>query len=67
LDWKKQIGKYLVRAKYLALKWLDSEDGPPKLEDLREQLRQIAIETDVRHLPDYPPIHEARLVQEVAS
>ncbi|WP_373504271.1 hypothetical protein [Aestuariivirga sp.] len=32
MDWKPAVGKYLVRAKYIALKWLDegSESDPPK-------------------------------------
>jgi hypothetical protein len=29
---------------------------------LRRQLEEIARQTDVRHLPDYAPIHEGRLV-----
>jgi len=66
LDWKPFVGKYLVRAKYVALQWLDqdpSEDEPPKLEDLTEKMDALAKETDVRHLPDYPPINPARLAQ----
>src|SRR6266404_1283973 len=54
LDWKPQVGKYLVRAKYVVLRWLDSGDqsSPPQLRTLADELRQIARETDVRHLPD---------------
>ncbi len=64
LDWKPAVGKYLVRAKYVAVKWLDSgsDENPPAITDLAQELRQIASETDVRHLPDYPPIHEGRLL-----
>lgn len=66
LDWKQQVGAYLVRAKYVALEWLDqkiSEEHPPQLEDLTDRLRLLAIETDARHLPDYPPVNPARLAQ----
>jgi len=64
LDWRPAVGKYLVKAKYAAITWLDSGDGqsPPRLSDLSNELREIAQETDVRHLPDYPPIHDARLL-----
>jgi hypothetical protein len=64
LDWKPQVGKYLVRTKYAALRWLDSGDqsNPPQLRSLADELRQIARETDVRHLPDYAPVHEGRLL-----
>ncbi|WP_185982601.1 hypothetical protein [Aureimonas mangrovi] len=66
LDWKKQLGIYLVSAKYLALEWLDRpiEDGEDAgVEDLAKQIRKLAEETDVRHLPDYPPILPSRLAQ----
>jgi hypothetical protein len=29
-DWKPLVGKYLVRAKYVDLRWLDEEGGPEK-------------------------------------
>lgn len=66
LDWKPQVGKYLVKAKYLALEWLDRNiegEQPAQIEDLTERIRQLAVETDVRHLPDYPPLNPARLAQ----
>ena len=66
LDWKPQVGKYLVRAKYAALRWLDNPDSP-SLPSLTEELRRIAEETDVRHLPDYAPIHEGRLLSALDS
>jgi hypothetical protein len=64
LDWKPQVGKYLVRAKYMMLEWLDrGETGhPPSLSDLANNLRRLASETDIRHLPDYAPVHEGKLL-----
>ena len=53
LDWKSIVGKYLVRAKYRTIKWLDNDESPRSLPKLREEIHQIAIETDVRHLPAY--------------
>src|SRR5438132_138732 len=47
LDWKPLVGKYLVRAKYIALRRLD-EPGPLRLPNLARELRTIAEETDVR-------------------
>ena len=66
LDWKQQVGKYLVKAKYIALEWLDrpiGEGQPAQIEDLTDRIRKLAQDTDVRHLPDYPPINPARLAQ----
>lgn len=64
LDWKQQVGKYLVEAKYATLRWLDSNSDKtaPRLLDLKSELQKLAEQTDVRHLPDYPKIHDARLV-----
>lgn len=67
LDWKKQIGKYLLEAKYLAIGWLDQkideENADPHFEDLTKKLQHLAEETDSLHLPDYPAIKPARLAQ----
>jgi hypothetical protein len=63
LDWRKQVGKYLVKGKYAAIEWLDKEPGAERIEDLTERLRNIAVETDVRRLPDYAPISPTRLAQ----
>ena len=64
LDWKPAVGKYLVRAKYIALKWLDTgtDNSPATLKSLVDDLRSIAEETDTRHFPDYAPIPENKLL-----
>ena len=53
LDWKKVVGAYLVKAKYVVLRWADDETKPRSLPDLRREIQTIAAQTDVRHLPDY--------------
>jgi hypothetical protein len=63
LDWKKQVGKYLIEAKYAALRWLDDgQSGRMGLFKLRDDLRGIAERSDVLRFPAYAPIHEARLI-----
>jgi hypothetical protein len=64
LEWKKALVAALVRAKYVALEFLDNEEasGSKAVGDLLHELHDIAQETDIRHLPDYPPIHEGRLI-----
>lgn len=64
LDWRPQVGKYLVRAKYAILRWTDDESRRG-LPDLREEIRLIAAETDVRHLPDYAPPSPRALIDAV--
>lgn len=54
IEWKPLIGKYLVRAKYAYIRWTNKSEGT-SLVDLAQNLRQIAAETDVRHIPDYAP------------
>jgi hypothetical protein len=66
LDWKKQVGTYLLQAKHAALKWLDQdmpEGATAPIEDLTDHIRELAQATDVRHLPDYPPLNNARIAQ----
>ena len=67
LDWKPLIGRFLVKAKYIVLEFCDSDQPVTRLriDDLKSALRRLAEETDVRHLPDYPVIHEARLITAV--
>lgn len=53
LDWRPAVGKYLVRAKYAVLRWVDENDTPKDLISLGREIKRIASETDVKHLPDY--------------
>lgn len=65
LDWKPLVGKYLVRAKYAVIRWIDDDEFPRSLPDLRREIQQIAAETDVRHLPDYTAPSPGALVKAV--
>lgn len=60
LDWKPAIGKYLVRAKYVYINWSNKTDEDSSILTLAKELKTIAQETDVKHLPDYvpPPIQD---------
>ncbi|HNB26659.1 MAG TPA: hypothetical protein PLR41_06870 [Alphaproteobacteria bacterium] len=53
LDWKPAVGKYLVRAKYAVIRWIDDGSTPRSLPALAKEIQAIASETDVRHMPDY--------------
>lgn len=65
LDWKPLVGKYLVRAKYAVIRWIDDDSAPRSLPALRREIQQIAQETDVRHLPDYTPPSPSALIEAV--
>jgi hypothetical protein len=53
LDWKPAVGKYLVRAKYAVLRWVDKDEMPHDLATLGREIKRIASETDVKYIPDY--------------
>lgn len=55
LDWKPAVGKYLVRAKYVYIKWSNKDDNEATLSTLAKELKTIASETDIKHIPDYAP------------
>ena len=65
IDWKPLVGKYLVKAKYMILKWMDNEETPRSLLDLGREIQKIAAETDVRHIPDYTPVGPSALIDAV--
>lgn len=56
LDWKKQVGTYLVKAKYAYITWVNkNEEKPRSIVDLSREIQAIAAQTDIKHLPDYKP------------
>lgn len=65
LDWKPLVGKYLVRAKYAILRWIDDEKDDKDLRSLAKEIQSIAAETDVRHLPDYAPPSPQTLIRAI--
>lgn len=70
LDWRPQVGKYLVKAKYILLDFINQRieaTDAKGLAQLRSDLNKLAEDTDVRHLPDYAPISSADLISTVSS
>lgn len=65
MNWRPAVGKYLVRAKYMVMDWMDDGTTPKNLPALKEELRKLAAETDVRHLPDYAPASTETLVNAI--
>jgi len=65
LDWKKQVGKYLVNAKYLLINFLDGKTqitDKQELLDLQKNILQLAENTDVKTFPDYTPLSQNKLI-----
>jgi hypothetical protein len=66
LDWKTAVGAYLVRAKYLLIKFIDGKTEITdrlQIEDLTKNIFQLAQETDVRHIPTYLPLSPQKLLE----
>jgi hypothetical protein len=56
LNWKQIVGTYLVKAKYLMIDFLNKDEKQNDRDSLlvlSKRIKQIAEETNVRHLPDY--------------
>ncbi len=67
IDWKPLIGQFLVKAKYLVLKWIDNDETHRDLPELGRELQELAAETDVRHLGDYLPVSPQALVSAIRN
>jgi hypothetical protein len=65
LDWKPVVGKYLVRAKYAVIRWSNKDGADGNILGLAKELRTIAAETDIRHVPDYAPPSVQELAESV--
>ena len=64
LDWRPQVGKYLVSAKYCFVNFLDKHTtitDRGEIADLKQELLSAAEETDVLHIPAYSPMPDARI------
>ncbi len=73
LNWKEMVGKYLVKAKYLMIDFLNKDikqGDKDSILTLSKQIQKIAEETDVKHLPDYkiPDIRDlVESMQDISS
>lgn len=62
IDWKPAVGKYLVKAKYLILRWTEEGNAPEGISELSREIQELASETDVLHIPAYTPINSRTLI-----
>ena len=61
---EKNCWESTFRARLLALEFLNDEkaNAGRAIDILRRELQQVAEDTNIKHLPAYPPIHEAKLI-----
>jgi hypothetical protein len=69
-DWKKIVGDYAVKGKYVLLKKLEgaiSATDPRLLEEIQAELLFEAERTNIRGLPGYTPMSRTRLAAHIAD
>jgi hypothetical protein len=69
-DWKKILGHFLVKAKYLVARWLS--DNPQitsvdQIQSLQKELEVLAQQTGARHLPFFRPVDKRALLGKIAE
>lgn len=68
LSWKKVVGHYLVKSKYIVIKKLEGRTqitDAQVIEDIQFELVEEAKKTDIKELPNYAPINMRRLVDNI--
>lgn len=68
LDWKKQVGKYLVKSKYFLVSFLKDKTeitDKKQLYEAQSELLKLAEETEVRKFPAYTPITPQKLIESI--
>jgi hypothetical protein len=69
-DWKKIVGSYLARAKFVILRFLEDKEKLPsrdEIERLQGELAVAAQETGVKWIPAYIPVPLPRLLANIQS
>jgi len=69
-NWKKIIGHFLVRSKYVLLEWLEDRTEIVHREDVRvleSDLKQLAQDTDLKLLPAYTAPRAEELLSDIHS
>jgi hypothetical protein len=64
-EWKKVVGNYLVKTKYIVLKFLEDKDKLSNRDDIARLQREITVAaetTDVKWIPAYGPVPLPKLL-----
>ena len=69
-DWKKLLGAYLLKAKYIVIKKLEGRTEITNLQPIREiesEILDAAKASDVQRIPIYQPLSEAKIVEIIGN
>jgi len=70
LDWKKAVGAYLVKAKYVVLDFIEHRTeitSRDEVAELEKRLLDMAQQTDVMHIPSYAPVDRQKLLPDLTK
>lgn len=70
LEVKKIVGHFLLKAKYLIVKWCEAKEKIEDLADiqqLEDQIEKAAEETDIKSIPAYSSIDRKQLLSHINS
>lgn len=68
LDWKKAIGHYLVKAKWIIIKKLQGRQSITEasvMKEIQSEIFKEAIKTDIKHFPGYAPMSFGKLLTNI--
>jgi hypothetical protein len=69
-DWKKIVGAYLLKSKYILVKKLEDKTeitNREEIMDIERDLLVAAQDTDIKRIPAYQPISELRIIQAISG
>jgi len=67
-DWKKVVGRYLLKSKHLLLRFLENKNQiteRSEIENLASDIHTLAVETDIKQLPSYKPVPQILLLRDI--
>jgi hypothetical protein len=69
-DWKKVVGAYLLRSKYILVRKLDGKTEITNRQEIKEieaEIWEAAKATDVQRIPTYRPISDAKIIEVIGN
>jgi hypothetical protein len=67
-DWKKIVGSYLLKSKYILINKLDGKTQITSRNEIKEiegELLAAAEATDIKRIPSYQPMPESRIIEAI--
>lgn len=69
-DWKKVVGAYLLKAKYIIIRKLEGKTQITSRDEIKEiegELLEAAEATNIKRIPSYRPVPEGKIVEAIEN